>query len=156
MALPSLAPVSALEVRLGVAEGSLSGADLARAEAALEDVSSLVRGEAGKLWVDTLGALEGVPDVVTTVTIQAALRAYRNPDGLSNESIGGVYSYGYGQDAQNGVYLTDAEIRAVKAAARGTATGGGVYTVATPSAYGDRPRVPEGYELTGGFIVSEG
>lgn len=152
MGLPLLAPVSALEVRLGVDEDSLEGADLARAEAALSDVSSLVRQEAGKLWVDTEGALSGVPDVVATVTVTAALRAYRNPDGLSSESIGGVYSYSLGAEAQAGIYLTDVEARAVRAAARG-AGGGGAYTVGTPSAYGPRPVVPAGFELPGEFLA---
>ena len=53
MALPQLAPVSALEIRLGLAAGTLDGADLARAGAALDDVSALVRAEAGsklRVW----------------------------------------------------------------------------------------------------------
>lgn len=150
MGLPSLASVAALEARLGVEPDSLADTDLARAEAALEDASILVRAEAGKSWVDGLGALSGVPDPVATVVVLAAARAYRNPDGLASESIGGAYAYSYGSEAQGGVYLTDAERRIVRVSASASR---GVYTVGTPSAYGVRPRVPEGYEMPPEFLA---
>jgi hypothetical protein len=144
MSLPSLAPVSALEVRLGVASGSLLGADRARAQACLDDVSALVREAAGLTWTDAFGDLvEEVPGSVVAVVCQAALRGYRNPDGLASESIGsGAYAYSYGSEAQAGIYLTDDEIRAVKKAAAGAGVGS-TYSVGVPSAYGERPPLPE-------------
>lgn len=148
MSLPPLAPVSALEVRLGVAVGSLSGADLARAGACLDDVSALVREAAGKEFTDSFGdLLEEIPAAILTVTVQASLRGYRNPDGLASESIGsGAYAYSLGQDAQAGIYLTDAERSVVAKAARGVSTS--VYSVGVPSAYGERPDLP-------GFLTYE-
>ena len=143
MSLPSLAPVSALEIRLGLATGGLSGADRARAQACLDDVSALVRDAAGTTWTDAFGdLLEEIPGAVVAVVCQAALRGYRNPDGLASESIGsGAYAYSYGQDAQAGIYLTEDEVSAVKKAAAGVKPQ--TYTVGVPSAYGERPALPD-------------
>ncbi|GAA4981255.1 hypothetical protein [Actinopolymorpha pittospori] len=139
MALPSLAPVSALEVRLGVDVGSLAGADLARAEADLADASALVRNEAGCDWVAVDGVTITAPDPVVAVVVRAALRSYRNPDGYQGENLGGSYSYQYAQ-GETGVYLTADEIRVVQLAARGAGTGG-LTTVRVLPAY-DRTRRP--------------
>lgn len=134
MTLPPLAPVSALETRLGVDAGSLAGADLARAEADLGDASALVRSEARLAWVGADGAVTA-PDVVVTVVVRAALRSYRNPDGYQGENLGGSYSYQFAQ-GETGVYLTADEIRVVRQAA--TAAGaGGAASVRVVSAYYD-------------------
>lgn len=138
MSLPALAPVSALETRLGLAAGTLAGADLARAQANLGDVSSLVRAEAsqirpGTTWVDPVtGTTITAPDEVVTVVCQAAKRAYENPSGYSGENVG---DYGY-QVPVTGVYLTVEEKAIVKRAARG-ATVGPAYDTRTPSAFYD-------------------
>ena len=135
MSPPSLAPVAALEKRLGLAVGSLSGSDLARAEEALADASALVRAEAGKDWVADDGVTITAPDVVVVVTRQAALRQYGNPEGHSGESIdGGTYSWQ--TTGPTDVYLTDDEKTLVRRAAAGE-RGGFTGTVRTPSAYGD-------------------
>jgi hypothetical protein len=151
MSLPSLAPVSALEVRLGVASGSLSGADLARAQACLDDVSALVREAVGRDFVDEIDELtDTIPAAVVTVTVQAALRGYRNPDGLASESIGsGAYAYSFGTDAQAGIYLSAAEVEIVRKAVRGTS--GSTYSIGTPSAYGERPPLPDFLTYRGGY-----
>lgn len=137
--LPSLAPVSALETRLGLAVGSLTGADLARAETDLADASALVRMESfGKTWVDTDGVTVTAPDSVVTVVVRAAIRSYRNPDGFQGEAVGsGAYSYQYAQ-GEVGMYLTPEEIRVVRYAARAAGTGG-VSTIRVRSAYFDAP-----------------
>ncbi len=126
-------PVALLEARLGVAVGSLAAEDLARAEAALEDASVLITAEVSAadatVWSDpTVGA----PAVVVTVALQAAKRAFVNPDGLKYEAVEG---YTASVDAV-GVYLTDAE----KALVRGVSTptgqskrGGWIGSVRTPS-----------------------
>ena len=136
MSLPSLAPVSALEKRLGVPVGSLAGEDLTRAETDLADASALVRAEAGLDWVADDGVTITAPESAVTVVVRAALRSFNNPEGYAGESLGsGAYSYQYGQQAQQGVYLTAAEIRIVKQAARISGGLGGVFSVRTPSAY---------------------
>jgi hypothetical protein len=134
MTLKALAEVSALELRLGLEIGSLQGADLARANASLEDASSLVRAEAGKPWLD--GNTVTAPAQVVTIVIKAALREYKNPDGFSSEQIG---DYSYRTDNVGGVYLTEDERRIVRMAA-GTG-GAGMGTIRTPSEYYD-PTTP--------------
>ncbi|TDC33455.1 hypothetical protein [Micromonospora sp. KC213] len=136
MSLPPLAPVAELERRLGLAPGTLAGTDLVRAGVALEDASALVRAEAGTDWVAEDGVTITAPPVVATVVLAAALRAYRNPDGYSGESVGD-YAYQYAREATS-MYLTAAEVTIVQRAA-GKLAGSGVYTVRTPSAYAGPP-----------------
>ncbi|SCL33023.1 Phage protein Gp19/Gp15/Gp42 [Micromonospora nigra] len=143
MSLPPLAPVAELERRLGLAPGTLAGSDLVRAGVALEDASTLVRAEAGTDWLAEDGVTVTAPAVVLTVVLGAALRAYRNPDGYSGESVG-EYSYQYAREATSG-YLTSAEVAIVRRAA-GKLAGSGVYTVRTPSAYVN-PDAPEPFPL---------
>lgn len=135
--LPPIATVAQVERRLGVAAGSITGTDLGRLEDALDDASALVRAESYTLtWVDdTDGTTITAPHEVVVVTIQSALRTYRNPDGYTGESVGD-YSYQYGQQAGSiSVYLSGAEKALVRAAAQ-TAKGlGFTGSVGTPSAY---------------------
>lgn len=115
MALPPLAATSDLEARLGV---TLTGTDVARAEAALTDASALVRSAAGVTWSADGTTLDAdLPDVVIAVTLTAARRAYENPSGLVSESFGS-YSYTRNQGERRiGMYLTDEERKAVRRAA---------------------------------------
>ena len=136
MTLKALAEVSALELRLGLEIGSLQGADLARAQASLEDASALVRAEAGKPWLDGDGSTVTAPAQVVTIVIKASLREFKNPDGFTSEQIG---DYSYRTDNTGGVYLTEDERRIVRDAA-GT-SGNGLWTVRTPSEYYD-PTTP--------------
>lgn len=138
--LPPLASVAAFEKRLGLSPGALQGADLARAEAALEDASALVRDEAGRSWVDEDGAVTAPPAVVT-VTLKAARREYVNPNGYTSEQTG-PFSYQLPR-GETGVYLTEAERRIV----RRTAGKFGMGTIATPSAYTDPLPLPTGTRL---------
>lgn len=139
MPLPSLATVAAMEVRLGLAIGSIADLDLARAETSLADASALVRSVGGKLWVDELGELLDVPYDVEMITARAAVRDYRNIDQVSNEALGqGAYSYTYAEGMST-IYLTDDEVATIRRAAltdpedpdAWTGTG----SVRTPSAY---------------------
>jgi hypothetical protein len=133
--LPPLAPVSALETRLGVAAGTLTGADLARAQAALDDASALVRAEAGSPLVDADGTTITAPAGAIAVAIASAKRVYLNPDGLAGYSVEG-YSEQQPHGA-TGVILTSDETAAVAAAMQGVTAGGYVTlgSVRTPSAY---------------------
>lgn len=137
MTQPALAQVSALELRLGLETGSLQGADLARAQAALDDASALVRAEAGKPWLDENNVVTA-PAEVLTIVVKASLREFKNPDGFTSEQLG---DYSYRTDNVGGVYLTDDERRIVRTAAG--VGGQGLYTVRTPSMYWD-PKVPLG------------
>jgi hypothetical protein len=132
MTLPSLAQVSELEKRLGLDFGSLSGLDLERAEAALSDASALVRAEAGRDFFDIATGLVVAPDVIVTIATRSAIRAYRNPEGVVSESLGGAYQFSYAP-GETSVYLTDDERRIIKS------MGGGFRSASprTPSAYGE-------------------
>lgn len=141
MALPSLAPVSALETRLGLAPGTLADADLARAEDDLADVSALIRAEAGTDWVADDGATIIAPDVVVTVAVRAAKRSYLNPEDLTQEGVGD-YNAARGQV---GVYLTAEERRIVVRAAENPRGGVFTGTVRTPSSYGEPDRSTDRY-----------
>jgi hypothetical protein len=79
---PPLVTVEELEYRLGEPLGE-SG--LPRAEAALDDVSALVRTTAGRAFAEC-------PPVVRTVVLRAAERVFRNPHGVIAETAGD-YSY---------------------------------------------------------------
>lgn len=104
--LPALATIEALEARLG--RGVLVEPQRAQALAALADASELVRGETGRTWVTEPGGTVSAPAVVVTITLQAALRVVRNPDGYSSETEDG-YTYRR-PESELGLYLTDAEI----------------------------------------------
>lgn len=86
--LPALASVHDLEARLGLDPDTLTGAEKSRAQAALDDVSALVRFESRKDWIDAGGALMAVPNVLVRITLGAALRSWRNPEGLTTETAG--------------------------------------------------------------------
>ena len=138
--LPPLASIAAFEKRLGLAPGSLQGSDRARAEAALEDASALVRSEAGKSWVDEEGNVTAPPAVVT-VTLKAARREYMNPNGFQSEQTGPfMYTLPRGE---TGVYLTEPEKQIVRRAAGKL----GIGTITTPSAYTDPLPFPTGTRL---------
>ncbi len=141
--LPKLAPVSELEKRLGVEVGSLAGLDLVRAEAALDDVSDLVRAESGRNWVLENG-IPLVPPAVTVVVLAVAKRVFENPSNYTSESAGD-YSW---QGDQNviGLMLSDDEVNILRRAAtlaaaeEGAAAGWtGSGSLTTPSAYGRGP-----------------
>jgi hypothetical protein len=136
MSLPPFATVQDLEVRLGVVVGSLSGLDLARAQANLDDASAIIREVANTDWVDVDGVTLTAPPVVAVVCRTAALRAYNNPNGYTSETIG---DYGYQLSQKNTeVYLTDSEALTVRRAA--DAKTGGAYSVRTPAPF-DQPYV---------------
>lgn len=120
MTLPALASTDDLADRLGV---SLTGVELLRAEAVLNDASALIRMKAGVDWVNEAGdALEDVPALVEAIAIAAAHRAFRNPDGLAQSSVGDI-SVSYARDGEAAVYLTADERRAVRKAAGRSAVG---------------------------------
>ncbi|MFI7069553.1 hypothetical protein [Micromonospora sediminicola] len=126
-------PVAALERKLGLDPGSLTGSDLVRAGEELADASVLVRDLAGRDWVADDGVTITAPAAVLKVVRDVALRGYRNPDGFRGENVG---DYGYQRDAEEAsAALTPAEEAIVRRAA-GTGRVS-VYTVGIRSAYAD-------------------
>lgn len=112
--MEALASVEQLMARLGV---TLSGADLERALAALDDASATVRTFADEDWTDEEGNPEDVPEIIQAVTLACAYRAYSNPSGFFYSSVGDVtVSYGRQGDEGHGgaVYLTKDEKLAIR------------------------------------------
>lgn len=133
MSLPPLVTVDELETRLG---RTLTAAERTRATAVVQDVSAVIRAEAGGVtWTttDTAGVvvLSGVPDVVAVVALTAARRAFENPDGVVGTQLGS-YSERLSSASAAGVFLTDEERAAVQLAVGGLRAVG---TVRVPAAY---------------------
>jgi hypothetical protein len=126
--LPALASVAALEKRLGIEVGTLTGVDLGRAEGDLEDASNLVRGETGKDWITDGNPVAPAP--LVTVVLRAAKRCYRNPDEFSSESEEG-YTWRREDDAVT-PYLTETEVRLCQR----YRSDSGLHTVATTRSRG--------------------
>lgn len=124
MALPPLASLEAFTERLGANLGEPASQDGVRAVAALEDASALIRSEAGTDWVDDHDdLLLDIPDVIETICLAVAYRAFRNPDGTTQTSVGDV-SVSFSREGVAGaVFLTKAEQRAVRKAAGRSSVG---------------------------------
>lgn len=109
--MASLAPIDEFNDRV---PGGIDGADTARAQGNLDDASALIRAEAGSAVADGWDA-GTVPDVVKTICMSAAKRAFLNPDGIRGMSIDG--NSAQFSTASPDVYLTKAEKSAVRRAA---------------------------------------
>lgn len=117
MSLPALVSLEDFALRVG----GISAADEDRAQAALDDASALVRAEAGENWVDADDAIEAVPDLIVTIAVAVAIRAFRNPEGVRSETIGN-YSVAYA-DSSTAVFLTEGERRLIRRAGGRTGIG---------------------------------
>lgn len=111
-----LATLEELTTRLGYV---LDERERGIALAALKDASALVRSY-GAAWPHRATA----PAVAVSVTLAAAERRTRNPEGYRSEAQGG-YQYQLPASGPTGVALTDAEIRLLRA----EAGMGGIYSV---------------------------
>jgi hypothetical protein len=114
--MPPLASMAMFGLKLGY---DPEESELARAEQLLDAASEEIRDEAGKTWVTASGALDMVPRRIARICVEAAFRAFTNPEGLSQRSIGDS-SKSFDRSGREGgeiVYLTDAERRAVRKAA---------------------------------------
>lgn len=79
-----------------------------RAELVLRGASALVRDETGKTWADP--EAEPLPEMLWFVVLQAAARAWLNPEGFTDERLA-EWSGRRGAETADGVYLTEAEKR---------------------------------------------
>lgn len=119
--LPPLASVEDLAVRLGLTLEEDS-ADYLRAAAVLDDVSALVRLEAGQDYMTVAteedpAVLDEVPGAIVSVTLQVARRAYMNPDGAAQTSVGDVSASFGGLGRDGAIALTKEERKVVRKAA---------------------------------------
>lgn len=112
MTLPPLATVRQLEARLGLDPESLADGEFARAGAALDDASALVRMEARTTWYNATTEVLNPPDAIVRVVLAVAQRVYTNPDSAIQETIG-PFSRRL-SEAGMGPYLTDAELAIVR------------------------------------------
>jgi hypothetical protein len=123
--LPALATLEALGLRLGLSLVDDHGEPLApdglRALAALEDASALVRSIAGLDYVDAHEELIlNIPDVITSIVLAAAYRAFVNPQGAVQSSVGDVSLTLSRGESAGSVFLTNAEIRAIRKSSGGS------------------------------------
>lgn len=101
------ATVEDLQARLG--GKPLDDAKRLRAEALLHDASTIIRTVAGG------GFEEPVPEIVATVCLNMAVRAYHNPEGVRQQSLGQLSTTF--ASADTGVAITDEERRLIRSAA---------------------------------------
>jgi hypothetical protein len=117
MGEPAFANLEDLEARLG----PLS--DRSRAQAAIDDASSLIHLISRRHWVveadegDVLAS--GVPGAVKAICCAVARRVLENPNAISQhtESIANFSEARTYSVASNDVYLTQAELRRIRQAA---------------------------------------
>lgn len=117
--VPPLASFAMLARKLGALPEDFDEVERVRGEALLDEASELIRDVAEKSWLTTTNALDGVPRRVATICVAAAARAFENPHGLTQRSLGDS-SKSYDRSKREGgeiVYLTEAEERAVRKAA---------------------------------------
>lgn len=106
MAITGQVTVADLEVRLG---RTLGDSESARASADIDDTYALAEAH---------GLLAEPPTSGQLVTVaRVALRAFRNPDGIRQESLGSR-SVTYADDSRPGVYFTSSDVVAMRGADR--------------------------------------
>jgi hypothetical protein len=121
----ALVALSEFTDRLG---RTLDVTETPRANAALEDASTVVLDAGDSTWTEV-----DVPDPVKTVVLAVARRVFENPEGATQKSVGDLsLSYGSNSDgggrSQSALTLTSAERRTVRRAA-GLTTSGSVTLV---------------------------
>lgn len=118
--VPPLASLSLFARKLGYTPEETE-AD--RAGHLLDEASELIREVAEKTWlVAGTNALDEVPRRVARICVAVAYRAFMNPEGLTQRSLGDS-SKSYDRTAREGgedIYLTADEERAVRKAAGGS------------------------------------
>src|SRR5690242_1077881 len=85
---PPLASFGMLARKLGALPEDFDEPERDRGEYLLTEASELIRDLAGKTWLTAANALDSVPRPVARVCVAAAARAFENPHGLTQRSIG--------------------------------------------------------------------
>lgn len=133
--LPPLASFEMLARKLGGDPDDFDINERARAEYLLDEASEMIRDVAEKTWVSTAGALVDVPRRVARICVAAAARAFSNPEGLAQRTIGDS-SKSYDRAGREGgevVYLTAAEEEDIRRASGAS----GFQSVTLVSPYSD-------------------
>ena len=117
--VPPLASFGMLARKLGALPEDFDEAERTRGEYLLDEASELIRQVAGKTWLTTANALDAVPRRVSRICVAAAARAFENPHGLSQRTIGDrAVSFDRAQrEGGEVVYLTDQEEEDVRKSA---------------------------------------
>lgn len=132
MPTPLPPSVDDLAIRIGLDLVDLDEAgELARLTAAVADATALVLAEVTPALAARWTA--SAPDVVRIVIFSAARRAYENPRGINQETLG---EHTVGLTDTSGVFLTARESALIRKAASGGRQSGYVGSVRTPTAYG--------------------
>ncbi|WP_336628438.1 MULTISPECIES: hypothetical protein [unclassified Microbacterium] len=120
-----------LALRMGLEDIDLDeDGNRARLQAALDDATALALAEVSAALADRWAV--AAPAVIHVVIRSAARRAYENPRGIAQETLG---EHTVGLTDTSGAYLTARELGIIRKAATGRA-GGYVGSIRTPSAYG--------------------
>lgn len=117
--VPPLASFGMLARKLGALPEDFDEPERDRGEYLLDEASELIRSVAGKTWLTTTNDLDNVPRRVSRICVAAAARAFENPHGLSQRTIGDrAVSFDRAQrEGGEVVYLTDREEEDVRKAA---------------------------------------
>lgn len=116
---PPLASFGMLARKLGALPEDFDETERERGEYLLAEASEKIRDVAGKTWLTATNDLDAVPRRVASICVAAAARAFENPHGLSQRSIGDS-SKSYDRAGREGgevVYLTDEEETSIRKAA---------------------------------------
>jgi hypothetical protein len=116
---PPLASFAMLARKLGGFPDDFDETERDRGEYLLDEASELIRDIAAKTWLTTTNALDNVPRRIARICVAAAARAFENPHGLTQRSLGDS-SKSYDRSGREGgevVYLTDQEERDIRKAA---------------------------------------
>lgn len=133
----SLADLAQLSERLGVTLDPETSDGL-RARRLLDDASALIRAE-GTAWDDPPTA----PDIVVAICLAVALRAWKNPHGAQQASVGDV-SVTYAGSEGGSIFLLKHELRAIRRAAGRSAMGSIALTSELQPGGGDPRLAPSG------------
>lgn len=116
---PPLGSFGMLARKLGGTPDDFDDAERDRGEYLLGEASDLIRDVAGKTWLTTDNALDAVPRRIALICVAAAARAFENPHGLTQRSLGdSSKSYDRtGREGGEAVYLTAEEEVAIRKAA---------------------------------------
>lgn len=118
-----LLPLASLEQLEDRIPSGIPAGDAPRAVANLEDASALVRAEGHRNWLtaDGTALADDLPDIVVTIVVASAKRAFVNPEDLESVAVEGNTA------RFRDVYLTKNERRLVRQAAGRT----GLWTQST-------------------------
>jgi hypothetical protein len=123
---PEVVPLITVEALGRWVRQPIEGDEVDYAMVMLEGVSSYVRGEVGKTYLDpedpTDQTLLTVPQEIRTLVMQLAGRIWRNSEGVIQETTG-PFTVRWAEKIAEGLYLTEAEERIVNRHKSGVKSG---------------------------------